>query len=161
MLSSRLSQSSGIVNAAFLIEVKEANADVWNCLRRVRDLAAMPESVDREALAHEFVQGADELLVQLAKEFQLEETLGFIAPSSGATQPGDQTDLGKSSQQHREIYLCLQEMCERAEESEYRGTICRDLNQFREDFGKVDQLLREHERYEAELIRGHLGADAL
>lgn len=161
MLSSSLSQSSGIVNAAFLMEVKEANAAVWSCLRRVRELAAMPEHVDPDRLAHEFVQGADELLDQLAREFQLEETLGFVAPSSDSSLSTEQTDLEKSSQQHREIYLCLQEMCERAEESEYRGTICRDLDRFREDFSKVDQLLREHESYEAELIRGQLGSDAL
>ncbi len=160
MIVSNLSQSSGMVNAAFLQEVKESNPEVWHSLHAVRAIAGVARDRTPDAeVAHEFVRQLDCLLDGIATEFSLEETLGFVGGVAiGNVSP--ESDLAKTVCQHREIYLKLQEVCERAEEVQYRGTVIRDFPTLLEDFQSFDGELRKHEEFEAELIRTHLGKHA-
>lgn len=160
MSVSSLSQSSGMVNAAFLQEVKESNLDVWQSLHIVRAIADEAEvHVPLAEVAHDFVRQLDALLDGIATEFSLEEALGFIG-GVAVEQVKPESDLARSASQHREIYLKLQEACEHAEEVQYRGTLVRDFPTIRSDFAAFDLELRKHEEFEAELIRSHLGKNA-
>lgn len=93
----------------------------------------------------------------MSLEFTLEETYGFIGGIAGPNEMSA-CDAQAARSQHRELYLRLHEICERADESQYRGTISRDLESFVEDFEAFDSELQCHEDLEAELIRSHLGA---
>ncbi len=160
MFVSSLSKSSGMVNAAFLLEVKESNPTVWENLHALRAIAGEQVSELAGVSTNDFVRQLDELLDGIATEFSLEESLGFIG-GIAVCEASRESDLARSASLHREIYVRLQEVCERAEELQYRGTIIRDLAGLQADFLEFDQQLRKHEEFEAELIRSQLGRDAL
>ncbi|GAB5407200.1 MAG: hypothetical protein Aurels2KO_54310 [Aureliella sp.] len=160
MFVSSLSRSSGMVNAAFLQEVKESNAEVWHSLHAVRAIAeGVQDRVPNADVAHEFVRQLDALLDGIATEFSLEETLGFVGGVAVGSAAPD-SDLAKSACQHRELFLTLQEVVEQAEEVQYRGTVVRDCPALLAEFHTFDSALRKHEEFEAELIRMHLGKNA-
>jgi hypothetical protein len=69
----------------------------------------------------------------------------------GAISPAD------ALRQHRELYMYLLEICEKVEESQYVGTICRDFQRHLAAFQEFDGMLSEHERIEAQMIEYGLG----
>ncbi|MCA9133433.1 MAG: hypothetical protein KDA45_09775 [Planctomycetales bacterium] len=146
-----------IVNAAFLQEVKESNLQLWAVLRQIRDLAT--SDLDARELSRQLVESIGELRDCIALEFSLEETYGFIdgaGPLAGIGIP----DASIAKIQHRELYLQLHELCEQAEEAQYRGTIGRDIALYMRSFQKFDSAFRAHEELESELIRCGLGISA-
>ncbi|MCA9129822.1 MAG: hypothetical protein KDB22_22200 [Planctomycetales bacterium] len=143
-----------IVNAAFLQEVKESNFVLWEVLNDLRELA---RSKDFSNVAiHKFVSQLASLRDGIGVQFSLEETYGFFegVPRFAAIAMGN---AKHARDQHRELYLHLHEICERAEEAQYRGTIARDLPIFLGAFEGFDDAFRAHEQLEAELIRTGLG----
>ena len=142
------------VNAAFLQEVKDSNLQLWSTLRELREL---PQHVsDPIEASRQLVNRLGELRDCVALEFSLEETYGFINGVSPRMAFGA-ADAKTAKMQHSELYLQLHELCEQAEEAQYRGTIGRDLAMFLEAFEAFDSCFRAHEELEAELIRCGLG----
>lgn len=147
-----------IVNAAFLQEVKESNPDLWAILR---DLRALDESgLDSKEASRVLVEKLNDLRDCIGLQFSLEETYGFIEGSPLSMQIGV-ANAETAKMQHRELYLQLHELCEEAEEAQYRGTISRDLPMYLGAFEVFDGALRAHEDLEEELIRCGLGVNRL
>ncbi len=147
----------GMVNAAFLQEVKESNPNLWSVLHDVRRMRDRRYSQARKA--REFAKLIEQLRDDLALEFSLEETYGFV----GGIAPSEKmcSEARTAREQHRELFLHLLEICETDEESQYRGTIVRDLDKLLDDFDEFDTALRAHEKLEADMIRNSLGPNSL
>ncbi len=143
-----------IVNAAFLQEVKDSNLQLWGVLRELREIRIGDR--DSKEASRQLVNWLGELRDCIALEFSLEETYGFIesSPQTGSIGAGS---AARAKMQHRELYLQLHEICEQAEEAQYRGTIGRDLPMYLGAFEEFDACFRAHEELESELIRCGLG----
>ena len=142
------------INAAFLQEVKESHAELWDLLHRLR--LATEQGMQLSIEANRWVMLLDEVRERLASEFSLEETYGYLSQAGRAACRTDATTLRG---QHAELYVQLSELCERAEEAQYRGTIIRDFPEFAAEFRRFDQALQRHEQAEAAAIRMGLGLD--
>ncbi len=148
------STKTNIVNAAFLQEVKDSNLELWSILRELRGIR-LGEEDNRDA-SRRMVDKLSVLRDCIGLEFSLEETYGFMegAPRTMALGAANADD---AKMQHRELYLQLHELCEQAEEAQYRGTIGRDLPVLLDAFAAFDASFRAHEELESELIRCGLG----
>ena len=143
------------VNAAFLQEVKDSNLPLWSTLHELRELPS--SSLEPIEASRILVTKLGDLREHMALEFTLEETYGYIhTPSSRQTVCGH-ADASAARMQHGELYLEVHDLCEQAEEAQYRGTISRDLAAFVKAFREFDENFRAHEELEAELIRYGLG----
>lgn len=143
-----------VVNAAFLQEIKDSNLQLWATLRHLRTLQLGQQ--ESRIVAKQLVDRLSELRDCIGLEFSLEETYGFIEGGVSSTNFGV-ADASAAKTQHRELYLQLHEICEQAEEAQYRGTITRDLPLYLGAFDAFDSSLRAHEELESELIRCGLG----
>ena len=143
------------VNAAFLQEVKDNNVPLWSTLTALRELRKSDAEPIEKSRA--LVTGLGELRDTIALQFSLEETYGYIDSVSAPPLPFGCADASVAKAQHSELYLQLHELCEQAEEAQYRGTISRDLAQYLEMFAGFDDALTAHESLEGELIRCGLG----
>ncbi len=155
MLRVASQQKTTIVNAAFLQEVKDSNLRLWSVLHELRDLQ-IGFSETRQ-LTRELVLLLSELRDAFALEISLEETYGFIEGAARVSSLGS-PDARLSKVHHRELYLQLNELCEKVEEAQYRGTIGRDMQIYLDEFERFDVAFRAHEDFEMELIRCALGA---
>ncbi len=140
-----------MINAAFLQEVKESNVELWDTVHAVRQL--IEENHNSAANAKRLVSLLSQLRDQLAFEFSLEEAYGFIEGCRGlATSIAQKAALAK--QQHRELYLMIHELCETAEEAQYRGVADREYGELLAMTADFDAQLRAHEQLESDLIVG-------
>lgn len=141
--------SSTMINAAFLQEVKDSNVELWHALHDLRQL--IDEPGESFPAARQLVSLLSQLRDLLALEFSLEEAYGFITNCRGVEKAtAERSEVAR--QQHRELYLRIQELCERAEESQYRGTAQRELAELLGMAAEFDEYLQAHEDLEAELI---------
>lgn len=139
-----------VVNPAFLQEIKDSNPDLWDL---VSQLEGIGQVLDEPApILRRLTRLLDDLRDQLALQFSLEESYGYIEVSSPASRvTGELAILAHS--QHTMLYLQLSDLAEQAEELQYRGV---ELQQLRELVDRSYQFhndLREHEQTEDELIR--------
>lgn len=153
MIASKLAANMKI-NAAFLQEVKDSNSAFWQHLQQLRTFT---ETCDNSSLATiSIVRLLGELRAAMSLEFTLEETYGYIQGG----RPGPLLGSSKAAtakQQHRDLYLALHEILERAEESEYRGTVVEDLPQLIQLCRDFLYNLDAHEDFESEIVRECLG----
>ncbi len=146
------STSRTMINGAFLQEVKDANVELWHALHDMRRLINEPG----EALSasKELVSLLGRLRDLLARQFSLEETYGYIdLGRSVPTVVSERSALARA--QHQELYLRIHELCEQAEEAQYRGTAQRELSDLLKLAAEFDECLRAHEELESELISGY------
>lgn len=138
------------INPAFLQEIKDSNPDLWDTVRQIRQACRCDSEPARTARS--LARLLDALRDHLALQFSLEESYGYLEV------PFDQhgevvAKLARETHsQHCSLYLRLSELAEQAEELQYRGvepTQLQILVQCTLDF---DQLLRDHEESEHELI---------
>ncbi|MFK7736056.1 MAG: hypothetical protein AB8B50_08520 [Pirellulaceae bacterium] len=153
LLAKNKNRTATLVNAAFLQEVKDSNHELWDLLRELRsyELPKRPAKSDAAAV----VRQLSELRDAVGLEFSLEETYGFVRGNPNKSH--DAVEAGKAQNQHRELYLQLHELCEQAEEAQYRGTITRDLPIFMGAFDQFDADFQTHEQFENNLIESSLG----
>lgn len=142
------------INAAFLQEVKESNCQVWETLFQLRIISQLSNTTEQQV--HRWVHLLTEFRRQLSAEFALEETYGYISQAIRqhivvGVDPAD------TLKQHKELYLQLIDICERAEQSQYVGTAVRDFGMHVAAFREFDAMLSEHEKVEAQMIRCGLG----
>ncbi|QDV24752.1 hypothetical protein [Aureliella helgolandensis] len=147
------SKQTTIVNAAFLQEVKDSNYELWATLHELRELVETNETGDS---CRKFVLSLEHLRDSLALEFSLEETYGYIT-GARVLRTDATGDAECTRRQHGALYLQLQEICEQAEEAEYRGTIARDLAELMEAYAAFDSSFLAHEALEARVIDASLG----
>ena len=98
----------------------------------------------------------DELRDQLALQFSLEESYGYIElPEEVAVHSSRVTSAlaGRTQSQHTTLYLRLSDLVEQSQELQYRGVEPQRLRELIEWSSQFYSELREHERMENELIR--------
>lgn len=133
------------VNPAFLQEIKDSNLDLW----RTRDeIHACFESIEpRAKVASQLVRLLDDLRDHLALQFALEEAYGFITVSQELAMP----EAANAKRQHCALYLEISELCERAEELQYRGLAAEQFALIVEETRLFDARWDAHERLERRL----------
>ena len=138
-----------VVNPAFLQEIKDSNPDLWETIAQLRQVCHCddePVNVSRR-----LTRLLDALRDQLALQFTLEESYGYVAVPSQSSQV--LSDLATESQsQHGMLYMQLSDLAEQAEELQYRGVEASQLRMLVQRTCEFDAELREHEQRENELI---------
>ncbi len=130
-------------------EVKESNVELWDVIHELRHL--VEGATSSAANAKRLVSLLSQLRDQLAFAFSLEEAYGFIEGCRGiAPRIAQRAQLAK--QQHRELYLRIHELCETAEEAQYRGVADREFNELLAATVDFDAQFRAHEQLESELM---------
>ena len=145
-----------VLNPAFLQEIKDCNPDLWHTqheLRQVCDCDDQPVQVTRQ-----LVRLLDDFRDQLALQFALEESYGFLeVPGDASAANGiDEELVHRVHSQHCPLYLQLSELAEAAEELQYRGIVTTQLANLVESVRRFDEKLTEHENLEGELIERSL-----
>ncbi|MEZ6090909.1 MAG: hypothetical protein R3C05_23375 [Pirellulaceae bacterium] len=136
------------VNPAFLQEIKDSNQELWDTLHAVRQLCDSDQS--RADVARGLVRLLNELRDHLSLQFALEESYGYLEGRfrwiAGSVIP----QLARS--QHCRLFLQLADLCELAEELQYRGFSLNEVAGLVEQVELFDQSLQQHERLENDLI---------
>ena len=145
-----------VLNPAFLQEIKDCNPDLWHTqheLRQVCECNAEPVQVTRQ-----LVRLLDEFRDQLALQFALEESYGFleVPDDSLAANQIDEDLVHRVHAQHCPLYLELSDLAEQAEELQYRGIVIAQLMNLVGSVKRFDEKLTEHENLEGELIERSL-----
>lgn len=137
------------VNGAFLQEIKDSNPDLAHALHAVRATCQEPESPAETA--KRLVRLLDDLRDCLAFQFALEETYGYV---EGVVEPSaaDASDAGLAREQHCSLYLEISELCEQAEELQYRGFATEHVRELIDETLRFHEHLIAHERLEADLV---------
>jgi hypothetical protein len=149
-----------VVNPAFLQEIKDSNPDLWESVRRLQEVS---QTVDEPSpILRKLTRLLDDLRDQLALQFSLEESYGYIeVPEQVASQSSRVTiDLANQTQsQHSLLYLRLSDLAEQAEELQYRGVEPQRLRELVDCSGQFYVDLCKHEQMENELIRRSYDVD--
>lgn len=143
------------VNPAFLQEIKDSNTALWQTLEAIRSLYA--SRMPRNRVAHDLVRLLDDLRDHLALQFALEEAYGYLELPVGAPVEGGEAErAGQAQRQHCSLYLEISELCERAEELQYRGLATEQLSLLLEETQAFEARFQSHEALEHQFIRGHV-----
>ncbi len=143
-----------IINPAFLQEIKDSNPDLWISVSRLGQIGR--EAFEPSRFLNELTRLLDELRDQLALQFSLEESYGYIElPEEVAVHSSRVTSAlaGRTQSQHTTLYLRLSDLVEQSQELQYRGVEPQRLRELIEWSSQFYSELREHERMENELIR--------
>jgi len=137
------------LNPAFLQEIKESNVKLWNdfdALRQLCDTPLMPLTAIRQ-LVPVLLQVRDGLSLQ----FALEDSCGyFLGPADVVHRLASRAAAARAA--HGSLYLLLSELCEQAEDLQYRGPTEPDLAVLLAGAQEFALRLLEHEQEEAALI---------
>ena len=142
-----------VLNPAFLQELKDGNPGLWDTQHQIRQVCDVADRVDPSSTLRELVPLLDNFRDQLATQFSLEESFGFLEVSAkGAPASVDRSLVAKAQSQHCPMCLQITDLAEQAEELQYRGVVPQQLDQLVQSVKSFDAQLREHENFEAELI---------
>lgn len=148
-MATAITTSTVTVNAAFLLEIKEVNQDLWRLLADVRRMCDTPATID--SAPRRFFGLVEELRDQLALHFALEEAYGYFDdPIEVAPRLCRQANALRD--EHRELYLMVVALSEVSEiltqPGREIGAVLKAVGQFQ----AFDQRLKRHESLENELI---------
>jgi hypothetical protein len=148
-MSVTLASATITINPAFLQEIKDSNLQLWHTLHEVRQLCHA--ELATIAISKRLVPLLDELRDHLALQFALEDAYGYF---SGPSQVDAIIAARAASikEQHCQLYLELSELCENAEELQYRGITSHELAAIISQTLVFDRRLQQHERDESQLI---------
>ena len=149
MVVSSTATSTLVVNPAFLQEIKDSNPDLWDTVHQLRQVCECEEEPSR--VSRQLTRLLDELRDQLALQFSLEESYGFLSASDHRNEMLSELAVRVQSQ-HAVLYMQLTELAEQAEELQYRGVESKQLQQLVQSTRDFDAQLRAHEQSESELI---------
>lgn len=163
-----------IVNAAFLAEIKEGNAPLWQELDAWRELVDRPVglvSSNRESLrdrneppsqetaknpllwdASDFGNRLLKLRQAVLDEFAVEETYGFMTNSRFLSEQIHHM-AAQALEEHRQLSLILMEVCEQVGEFAFRGTLLEHWEAVRNQLNDFLRKLAEHEKRESALVK--------
>lgn len=141
------------VNPAFLQEIKDSNTELWQAFEQIRKLYA--SRLPRRRVAHDLVRLLDDLRDHLALQFSLEEAYGYLELPVGKSFNGEEGERAEQARrQHCSLYLEISELCERAEELQYRGLATEQLSLLVEETQTFEARFQSHEMLERQLING-------
>jgi hypothetical protein len=145
-----------VVNPAFLQEIKDSNPDLWAATAQLAEIIGDANWNDQPSrLLHRLTRLLDDLRDQLALQFSLEESYGYIEVPWASSRVSAEM-ASRAQAQHRTLYLSLSDLAEQAEELQYRGVEPHRLHALIDDCRSYHADLREHESLEMELIRRSL-----
>ena len=147
--ATRSSGGSIAVNPAFLQEIKDSNPDLWQATHRLRqtcDSDDAPIEVTRR-----LIRQLDKLRDQLAQQFALEESYGYLSVPYAVDESVDELSR-LAHAQHCSLYLEISELVEHAEELQYRGVVVSKVRELIEAARGFEGRLREHEAIENDLV---------
>jgi predicted ATPase len=137
------------VNAAFLQEIKEDNHELRQLLAEVR--AALTAPVGTHLPSRQLAELLARLRDQLAMHFALEEAYGYFEePLTVAPRLGSQAEALRG--QHRDLYLEICELVDRAQRRAYHEGNGNSLRSLAADFLGFGDKLQQHEARENELM---------
>ena len=141
--------STVTVNAAFLQEIKEVNADLWRLLSDVRHLCSDPHQVRSHRRRLVLMLGS--LRDQLALHFALEQAYGYFDdPVFVAPRLSQQAESLRD--EHQKLYAQVCDLADEVEKQYHAGRLATVASEVVEQFKTFDQLFRRHEDEENELI---------
>jgi hypothetical protein len=141
--------STVTVNAAFLQEIKEVNAELWQLLDNLRDTCQMAVGVrEHSALLCDMLI---ELRDQLALHFALEEAYGYFEDPQLVV-PAMAQEAARLRSEHRELYALANGLADEAEMLLFDGKLAEFVTRVPKRFRELDQKLQQHEAYENDLI---------
>jgi hypothetical protein len=135
-----------VVNSAFLTEIKECNACLWEDVQLLGSYAQEPFCGDW------IEQNAGDLLRRLREElsaqFRLEETFGFVQ-GPGVVQD---KNITKALDQHFRIVLQCVALSEQFDALEYCGKLASETLSMWKQMQGLYELMMEHEALERRLV---------
>ena len=139
-----------VVNPAFLQEIKDSNPDLWETVHQLRQVCDR-ESEQPKRISQQLTRLLDCLRNQLALQFSLEESYGYMSVPTHSSQVLEEL-ASRAQSQHGMLYLQVSELAEQAEELQYRGVEPQELRHLVQRTQEFDVQLRAHEHAENELI---------
>jgi hypothetical protein len=137
------------VNAAFLQEIKEVNADLWECVATLKRFCAAPISM--RAAAQEFLLHLETLRDLLALQFSLEEAFGYFdSPVNFHPEFCDRAESLR--QEHEQLYTDAARLHDEGEELLRHDLLAELTTIVPVAFDQFFLKLERHERLECELI---------
>jgi hypothetical protein len=150
MVTAGLAVKTLVVNPAFLQEIKDSNPDLWHTVHQLRQVCECDDD-EPANLSRQLTRLLDGLRDQLALQFALEESYGYVAVPDLPSQTLGELAM-RAQAQHSTLYLQLSDLAEQSEELQYRGVEPSHLRMLIQRTRQFDVELREHERIENELI---------
>lgn len=141
--------STVTINAAFLQEIKEVNADLWDLLSETQRFC----SDTHHAAAHcrELVSLLATLRDNLAMHFALEEAYGYF-DDPVTVQPHLSAKADTLREQHAVLYKRIRDLAESAEQLLYDKQLSENLPKLLDRLHGFFDQLQNHEMEENELI---------
>lgn len=147
--------STVAVNAAFLQEIKADHAELWRQLEELRRWCAAPRP---PGTVRDLADRLGQLRDRLAMHFALEEAYGYLDDALQQA-PRLSERAAQLRGEHRELYLALWNLAERAEAQAYRELPHGSLGSLVREFHWFDTALKTHEARENQLIQDALDSD--
>lgn len=137
------------VNAAFLQEIKEVNAELWECIASLRQQCAAPISM-RAACRSLFAE-LEQVRDLLGLQFSLEEAYGYFeSPADVQASFCNRAEALRA--EHVTLYQNLIDICDEADTLLRSGKLAELTTIVPIAFDRFFQDLELHERLECELI---------
>lgn len=135
-----------VVNSAFLMELKECNAKLWE------DVALLG-SYSQEPFSSEWIEQNGGALLrrlreELSSQFRLEETYGFV---DGLVRVQDQ-NVARALDQHLSIVLECVALSEQFDDLEYCGKLSSETYGMWKQMKNLYESIMEHEALERRLM---------
>ncbi len=147
-------RSYPMVNAPFLLEVKESQSSLMDHLRLLHSHCSLGFSDPNCLFTSERSIGLtlQELRDSMATAFELEETYGYVKHSKFFWAELHQLSA-RALAEHQRLYLELVEFSERVDDLDYRGWLEQEKKGILKEFQRFLERIFEHEKLEMELIR--------
>lgn len=142
------------VNSAFMQEIKDGNPNLTITMQQLHQVCNSKE--DSLQVSRQLTKVLNALRVELALQFALEESYGYMEVSESLLQ--DLSEVAQSTKaEHNALYGAISELAEAAEELQYRGVEMEQLTMLIDDTCQFSQRLRDHEQTENDLIDKSFG----
>ena len=138
-----------VINAAFLQEIKDSNPDLYKTIDELRHVCVSEDGPTIQCRS--LTRLLDQLRDQLAMQFSLEESYGYMAVPSHPDEVLCEASA-RAQSSHGMLYMQLSDLAEQAEELQYRGVEPRQLRLLVEQVVEFERCLHDHECDENELI---------
>lgn len=142
------------INTAFLQEVKDFNTEYWKAHSQLQHwiiAAGDGKSPSDYVAAQEVLNLARQITVEMAKQFLLEETYGYLQTPTGHGAVYD-NEVACARGQHQSLYMLASEICESLELAGFQGLLSDGVSRQEEAIRKLGKDWAEHEQLENKLI---------
>lgn len=137
------------VNAAFLQEIKEVNAELWASIASLRQQCSAPISM--RSACSSLLSQLEQVRDLLGLQFSLEEAYGYFdSPADVQLSFCNRADALRT--EHSSLYQNLVDICDEADTLLRGGKLAALTTIVPISFDRFFQALESHERRECELI---------